>query len=101
MDKPPYSERMSTEDIQQRLAKLDSWELVDGTLKKTFVFHDFVEAFGFMSRIALTAEKQNHHPEWSNNYNRVAICLVTHDVSGITGRDFRLAAAIDKLSWTN
>ena len=65
---------------------------------RSFRFADFVEAFGFMSRVALLAETRNHHPEWSNVYNRVNIELVSHDLGGITERDTQLALAIDKLN---
>ena len=61
------------------------------------VFKDFVAAFGFMSQVALLAESMNHHPEWSNVYNRVEIALTTHDASGITERDFKLATQIEAL----
>ena len=73
----------------------DGWQLVDGKLQRTFVFTDFVAAFGFMTRVALLAEKMDHHPEWFNVYNRVRVELTTHDVGGISTRDFELAAAMD------
>jgi 4a-hydroxytetrahydrobiopterin dehydratase len=71
--------------------------LKDGKLNKTFVFTSFVDAFGFMTRVALHAEKLNHHPEWFNVYNRVEIDLTTHEAGGLTVRDFNLATAIDEL----
>lgn len=74
------------------------WKEEDNKLKRTFEFANFVEAFGFMSRVALIAEKMNHHPNWSNVYNTVIIELTTHDQGNIvTDRDRKLAAAIDKL----
>ena len=66
-------------------------------MDREIAFEDFVEAFGFMTRVALIAEAMNHHPEWSNVWNKVEINLTTHDAGGITMRDFRLASAIDKL----
>jgi 4a-hydroxytetrahydrobiopterin dehydratase len=68
-----------------------------GTLRRDFVFDDFVQAFGFMAQVALTAEKQDHHPEWSNVYNRVSITWTTHDVQGLSTRDVALAQATDRL----
>lgn len=84
---------------KEALAKLDNWQLEDGGLAITrrFVFSDFSAAFGFMTRAALVAEKMNHHPEWSNVYNRVEIRLTTHDAGGLTARDFELAAAMDRI----
>ena len=76
---------------------LASWTLESDQLKRTFVFKDFVEAFGFMSRVALLAESRNHHPNWSNVYNRVTIELTTHDLGGLSDLDIELAAAIDQL----
>jgi 4a-hydroxytetrahydrobiopterin dehydratase len=64
---------------------------------RTFKFKDFVEAFGFMAQVALLAEKMDHHPEWSNVYNRVEILLTTHDCNGLSARDVTLAQAIDRL----
>jgi 4a-hydroxytetrahydrobiopterin dehydratase len=86
---------LGPEEVSTRLAELPDWRLVDGKLQRRFKFPDFVAAFGFMSRVALMAEKQNHHPEWSNVYGSVVIDLATHDAGGITERDFRLARAID------
>jgi 4a-hydroxytetrahydrobiopterin dehydratase len=71
-------------------------EARDGIARK-FAFADFVEAFGFMARVALLAEKADHHPEWSNVYNRVEILLTTHDADGLSRRDIDLARAIDGL----
>jgi 4a-hydroxytetrahydrobiopterin dehydratase len=74
------------------------WTEENNQLTRTFVFTDFVEAFGFMSRVALLAEKQNHHPFWTNVYNKVTISLTTHDAGNvITEKDRNLAAAIDQL----
>jgi 4a-hydroxytetrahydrobiopterin dehydratase len=68
-----------------------------GTLRRDFVFDDFVQAFGFMAQVALTADKHDHHPEWSNVYNRVSITWTTHDVQGLSTRDVALAQATDRL----
>ena len=74
------------------------WELVDGKLHRTFTFADFSEAFGFMARLALVAEKMDHHPEWSNVWNRVDIELVSHDVGAVTDRDVALAEAANRIA---
>ncbi|MCG8390341.1 MAG: 4a-hydroxytetrahydrobiopterin dehydratase [Cytophagales bacterium] len=75
------------------------WTEEDNKLKKTFTFNDFVEAFGFMSKVAIVAEKMNHHPNWSNVYNSVSFELNTHDAGDIvTEKDHKLAAEIDKLA---
>lgn len=75
-----------------------SWIEEDNKLKKTFQFKDFVEAFGFMSQVAIVAEKMNHHPNWSNVYNKVIIELNTHDAGDIvTEKDYQLAEAIDAI----
>jgi 4a-hydroxytetrahydrobiopterin dehydratase len=76
---------------------LPTWKRQGNTLQRSFVFRDFVEAFGFMSRVALLAEQRNHHPEWSNVYNRVSITLTTHDLNGLSSLDVDLAQAIDSL----
>jgi len=88
---------MTPDEVEGRLSELDQWRVANSNLEKEFVFRDFVEAFGFMSRVALLAERQDHHPQWSNVYKRVKIALSTHEVGGISARDFRLAAAIDRL----
>ncbi|MEM9256960.1 MAG: 4a-hydroxytetrahydrobiopterin dehydratase [Pseudomonadota bacterium] len=88
---------LSDAHIQEQLATVSSWQLQDGKLCRQFKFKDFIEAFGFMSRAALLAERMDHHPEWSNVYNRVTIALITHDAGGLSERDFLLARAIDTL----
>lgn len=67
-----------------------------GTITREFVFADFVEAFAFMTQVALAAEKRNHHPEWSNVYNRVSVTLTTHDVNGLSMNDVELARLMDR-----
>jgi len=81
------------------LAELLDWNLrADGlAIEREFKFGNFSEAWGFMNRVALIAEQRNHHPEWSNVYNRVAITLTTHDAGGLSERDAKMALAIDKL----
>ena len=75
------------------------WEERDGALHREFTFGDFSEAFAFMTRVALLAEKRNHHPDWSNSWNRVSISLSTHDAGGVvTEGDVALAEAINQLS---
>jgi 4a-hydroxytetrahydrobiopterin dehydratase len=90
--------KLSEKEIQQEVGGLDGWKVVGGKVNKTFEFDDFVQAFGFMTRVAMAAEKMNHHPEWFNVYNRVRIDLVTHDVSGISNYDIKLAKTIDRIA---
>jgi 4a-hydroxytetrahydrobiopterin dehydratase len=80
-------------------AELPEWRLVEGrdALTRSFRFQDFSAAWGFMARVALLAEAQDHHPEWSNVYNRVEITLTTHDAGGLSARDVKLARSIDAL----
>jgi len=73
------------------------WDEVDGKLRRELTFQDFSEAWAFMSRVALAAEKVNHHPDWSNSWNKVVIELVSHDKGQITDRDREFAAVIDRL----
>ena len=88
-------EKLSDDVLTQRLQQLPAWELQRDKLHRQFKFDNFVEAFGFMSKVALLAESMDHHPEWSNVYNRVEIHLISHDVDGISERDFALATLID------
>lgn len=89
--------RLADADIASRLTALPGWSLREGALERSLRFGSFVEAFGFMSEVALLAEKMGHHPDWRNVYNRVEIRLETHDAGGITDLDFQLAARIDGL----
>ena len=86
--------RLTESERSKALAGLAGWTLVDGreAIAKTFTFKDFNAAFGFMSRCALKAEAMNHHPEWFNVWNRVAVTLATHDAGGLTELDIELAA---------
>ena len=77
--------------------KNPSWEIDNKTIKKEFRFDTFIDAFGFMSKVALLSEKMDHHPDWQNTYNKVKINLTTHDKGGITNNDIKLAESIDKL----
>ena len=90
-------QKLSEAEVVNRLPDVRGWEFMDGKLSRTFLFDSFVNAFGFMASVALTAEAMNHHPEWSNVYNRVTISLTTHDVGGISDLDFTLAQRIDKI----
>ncbi len=88
-------------DDAGRAALLDAgWTLQEGrdAIKKTYVFKNFVEAFGFMTRSAIWAEKLNHHPEWSNVYKTVEVVLTTHDTGGLSALDAKLAAKMDQLA---
>ncbi|MEL7023024.1 MAG: 4a-hydroxytetrahydrobiopterin dehydratase [Pseudomonadota bacterium] len=89
---------MDDQEIMNATAALDGWRIESGKLAKTFKFPDFVAAFGFMSKVALVAEKMDHHPEWFNVYNTVRVELTTHDAGGITAKDFELAGAMDRFS---
>lgn len=89
--------KLSSQSIESKMTEITEWSLSEGKLYRRFVFKDFVEAFGFMSRVALLAETANHHPEWSNVYNRVEVYLTTHDAGGLTDRDFDLAERINGL----
>ena len=85
------------ETAQIVLEDLKGWEFVDGGIEKKFLFKNFVDAMGFVAKLGIVAEKQNHHPEWFNVYNKVNIRLTTHDFSGLTDKDFELAFAIEAL----
>lgn len=92
--------RLSADARKAALAQLPGWADVPArdAIAKTFVFADFNEAFGFMARVALAAEKMDHHPEWSNVYRTVAVTLSTHDAGGVTERDIRLAQAMEQMA---
>jgi 4a-hydroxytetrahydrobiopterin dehydratase len=91
-------ERLADHEIQARIKALPGWEIKDGKLHRDFVFRDFIDAFRFVSGVALIAERMDHHPEWTNVYNRVAIDLTTHDAGGLTILDFELAEAATSLA---
>jgi len=89
---------LTQNELTNALAGLKDWQIIDGKLHRDLKFKSFVEAFGFMSSIAIVAESQGHHPEWFNVYNRVTIDLVTHDAGGITNKDIELASIINELA---
>ena len=94
------AEKLADEERRKALSDLDGWIMVDDrdAITKTFSFKDFSEAFGFMSRVALIAEKLNHHPEWFNVYRTVEVTLSTHDAGGLTELDVHLASAMDRIA---
>ena len=87
------NEKLSPTDYKQALTKLTGWRKVrhKEAVEKTYLFKDFNAAFGFMTRVALRAEKEDHHPEWFNVYNKVVVTLTTHDAGGITKKDLAMA----------
>ncbi len=90
--------RLTGDARRAALETLEGWAEVDGrdAIRKSFRFKTFNQAFGFMTRVALTAEKMNHHPEWFNVYNRIDVTLATHDAGGVTDLDIRLARFMDE-----
>lgn len=96
--------KYTEQQVQNSLIKLNEelsdealWVIKDSKLIKSFKFKDFIDAFGWMSKIALCAEKLNHHPDWSNTYNNVAVSLITHEVKGLSELDFKLATKMDSI----
>src|SRR3974390_667086 len=94
------AQKLAAESRKAALARLSGWSEVSGrdAIAKTFTFKDFNEAFGFMSRVALVAEKNDHHPEWRNVYKTVEVVLATHDAGGVTARDIELARAMNAIA---
>lgn len=92
--------RLAASEIEHRITALEGWTFSDDALHRDFTFEGFGAAFAFMTRVALLAERQNHHPNWSNVYDRVHISLTSHDEGGVTERDIRLAGAIDRVTRT-
>ncbi len=92
------SAKLTGKTREKALANLKGWSKVRGrdAIEKSYKFKDFNEAFGFMSRVALAAEKADHHPEWANVYNRVDVVLTTHDAGGVSEKDVKLATLMDK-----
>ena len=93
------ADTLKPEDVAAARSKLTGWSIENGekALKRSFKFKDFSEAFGFMARVALLADKADHHPDWSNSYNKVEIVLSTHDAGGLTQKDVDLAEKISGL----
>ena len=89
---------LTDSELNEVLEELDGWKIVDGQLSKEFKFRGFTQAFGFMTEVAIKAETMDHHPEWSNVYNRVTINLSTHSEGGITILDKELAMKIDSIN---
>ncbi|MBM3910969.1 MAG: 4a-hydroxytetrahydrobiopterin dehydratase [Thaumarchaeota archaeon] len=89
--------KLSDDQIKEKLKELQGWQLVNGKLHKEFQFKDFNQAFGFMTRAAIHAEKMDHHPEWFNVYNKLKVDLMTHDAGGITENDVKLAKILNSL----
>lgn len=96
--------KLSQEELTQALSEINSnlgdgtpWQVIDGKLHKEFVFKNFIQAFGFMTQVAIHAEKLIHHPEWSNVWNKVTVDLVTHDVDGISDLDIKMIKRMEKL----
>ncbi|WP_452230135.1 MULTISPECIES: 4a-hydroxytetrahydrobiopterin dehydratase [unclassified Lacinutrix] len=90
-------EKISAEDIEKRLLHFPDWDYFDNALHAEFEFDNFKDCFSAMSRIAFECEAQNHHPDWSNVYNILKITVSTHDVNGVTKKDFKLVKAIDAI----
>jgi 4a-hydroxytetrahydrobiopterin dehydratase len=93
-------QRLSDAERADLLPALDGWTMVEGrdAIHKRFAFDDFVQAFGFMTKVALVAEAMNHHPEWFNVYGRVEVTLATHDADGLSRRDVELAQRMNQLA---
>lgn len=90
--------KLSITEIEDNLKRVHSdWVLMNEVIQRKFVFDDFIDAFSFMTSVAIIAEKQNHHPNWENVYNQVIVNLSTHDADGITKKDFILAQKMDQL----
>lgn len=92
------AEILSPQAISSALQELPGWQGTAGAISRTFVFRDFSEAFGFMTRAALAAEKADHHPEWRNVYKTVEVTLSTHDAGGVTAKDIALAKAMNAIA---
>jgi 4a-hydroxytetrahydrobiopterin dehydratase len=95
------SKRLSRLEIEAGLRDLPTWRLnTEEMLEREIRFETFPEAFSFMTRVAFEAERMDHHPDWSNSYNKVKIALTTHDAGGVTDKDLELARRIESIDWT-
>lgn len=92
------AQKLGAEELSTVLAQLSGWTVKDGKLHREYKFAGFAHAFGFMVTAAVLIEKMNHHPEWSNVYNRVSVDLITHDAGGITQKDVELARLLDSIA---
>ncbi|MBT8354839.1 MAG: 4a-hydroxytetrahydrobiopterin dehydratase [Desulfofustis sp.] len=92
------TDKATAAEIDEFLDSLSEWTAFDNSLKRVFSFRNFREAFGFMAEAALVAERKNHHPDWSNVYNRVTVQLTTHDAGGITTKDFDVARQMELIA---
>jgi 4a-hydroxytetrahydrobiopterin dehydratase len=88
--------KLTDDEIADELKAIHEWSIVDGKLHRELKFENFIEAFAFMTKLAFVAERLNHHPEWSNVYNKVSISLTTHDAGGLSRLDFDLAQAANR-----
>ncbi|MBW2288174.1 MAG: 4a-hydroxytetrahydrobiopterin dehydratase [Deltaproteobacteria bacterium] len=93
----PTAKKLTDREVAEAIARLPGWRVANDKLHRELVFEDFKAAFAFMTRVAVLAEDRDHHPDWSNVYNRVTIDLETHDAGGITEKDCDLATAIERL----
>lgn len=91
-------EKLTEAELNEALASLPGWTLAGGKLHRDYRFPDFTHAFGFMAAAATAIERMNHHPEWSNVYNRVSVNLTTHDAGGVTSLDVGLARLLDSIA---
>ncbi len=88
---------LQNEELKELIAKIPGWEIISNSIEREFKFDNFVEAFAFMTKIALICEKHNHHPNWENVYSKVVIKLSTHDLGGITNLDQTIASEINEI----
>ena len=94
----PNPKKLSQDDIDALIAELDGWTVDDGKLHKVFEFGDFSEAFGWMTRVAIEAEKLNHHPDWCNSWNSVDVHLLTHSLGALSELDEKMARRMDAMA---
>lgn len=90
--------KLSDVELRAAVESLPEWKLINGKLHREYIFDDFVHAFGFMASAAIAAESIEHHPDWSNVWNKVTVDLTTHDVGGITSKDIKLATRLEAIA---